>query len=167
MHGGSHAAREATPEFGRKRRSHHHGRFMGLDVEEMAPRAQVALALSVLVPVVFSGLFLVAFAPGLWWIFTTYGWISFPALGLLAKGVAGTSGAVPAEISSETKEKELLRALQEHGELTPAQAAIETSLTVAEADEILGELAEAGHLEVRARGGLYYAPWRAEIGTRP
>lgn len=168
MHGGSHVAREAEPEFGRGRRSHHDGRFMGLEVEEMAPRAQVAVALSVLAPVALSGLLLVAFAPGLWWIFTTYGWISFPAFGLLARGLAGTFDAVPAEVANETKEKELLRALREHGELTPARAAIETSLTVAEADRILGELAGAGHLEVRARGGgLYYAPWRAEIGARP
>ena len=168
MHIGTRAARK--PEAGPRRgpRSHHDGRFMGLEVEEMAPRAQVAVALSVLAPVALSGLLLVAFAPGLWWIFTTYGWISFPAFGLLARGLAGNFDAVPAEVASETKEKELLRALREHGELTPARAAIETSLTVAEADRMLGELAGAGHLEVRARGGgLYYAPWRAEIGGRP
>ena len=139
---------------------------MGLDVEEMAPRAQVVVALSVLAPVALSGLMLVAFAPGLWWIFTTYGWVSLPAFGLLARGLAGVFDAAPAEVAAQTREKELLRALREHGELTPARAAIETSLTVAEADEMLRELAEAGHLEVRARGGgLYYAPWSAELGA--
>jgi hypothetical protein len=168
QHDGSFAARKPDAGFGRGPRSHHDWRFMGLDVEEMAPRAQVAVALSVLAPVALSGLLLVAFAPGLWWIFTTYGWIAFPAFGLLARGLAGTFDAAPAEVASGTKEKELLRALREHGELTPARAAIETSLTVAEADRMLGELADAGHLEVRARGGgLYYAPWRAEIGARP
>jgi hypothetical protein len=40
------------------------------------------------------------------------------------------------------------------------QVATETSLSVAEADRMLKELAEAGHLEVRARnGGLFYALW--------
>lgn len=153
-------------EFGRGLRSHADGRYMGLDVEEMAPRAQVVVALSVLVPVALSGLMLVAFAPGLWWIFTTYGWISLPAFGLLARGLAGVFDGAPAEVAAQTREKELLRALREHGELTPARAAIETSLTVAEADEMLRELAEAGHLEVRARGGgLHYAPWSAELGA--
>jgi len=53
-----------------------------------------------------------------------------------------------------------LEALREHGELTPARAAMETSLTVTEADKMLKELAEGGHLEVRVRGGgLFYGLW--------
>ena len=37
---------------------------------------------------------------------------------------------------------------------------METSLSVSEADTMLKELAEAGHLEVRVRGGgLFYAFW--------
>lgn len=164
MHCRSHAAREAELGFRREPWGHHGGRFFGLDAEEMGPGSQVVVALSVLAPVLFSGLLLVAFAPGLWWVFTTYGWISFPAFGLLVRGVAGTVATGPAEVTSETKERELLRALWEHGELTPARAVIETSLTVAEADKMLGELAEAGHLEVRARGGgLYYAPWNTAV----
>lgn len=164
MHGRSCAVRKAEAGFRRERWGHHGGRSLGLDVEEMGARAQVIVALSVLAPVMFSGLLLVAFAPGLWWIFTTYGWISFPAFGLLVRGMASTAEAGPEKVSAETKEKELLRALREHGELTPARAAIETSLTVAEADGMLGEIAEAGHLEVRARGGgLYYAPWSAAV----
>jgi len=164
MFGRSYAARKAA--FGQRRGKRVHpggaGDFLGLDVEEMGPRAQVAVALSVLAPVVLSGLFLLAFTPGLWWILTTYGWLAFPAFGLLVRGIAGMAEAAPREVPVETKEKELLRALGEHGELTPARAAIETSLTVAEADKMLGELAEAGHLEVRVRGGgLYYAPWGA------
>ncbi|MDP9425215.1 MAG: hypothetical protein M3P37_04065 [Actinomycetota bacterium] len=40
---------------------------------------------------------------------------------------------------------------------------METSLTEAEADEMLKGLAEGGHLEVRVRGGgLYYALWEFE-----
>jgi hypothetical protein len=130
------------------------------DVEELGPRAQVVVALSVLAPVALSGLLLVALAPGLWWIFTTYGWVAFPAFAMLVRGLARLAGAGPEEALADTKERELLRALREHGELTPARAAVETSLSVAEADRMLGELAGAGHLAVRVRGGgLYYAPW--------
>jgi len=134
--------------------------FFGLDVEEMRPRAQMATALSILVPVVMSGLLLVAFVPGLWWVFTTYGWISFPAFRLLVRGVAGLSEGQAGLPSEEGRERELLRALRERGELTPTRAAMETSLSVAEADEMLRKLAEGGHLEVRVHGGaLFYALW--------
>jgi len=139
------------------------GRFVGLEVDDMSPRARVATALMVLVPVALSGLFLVAFVPGFWWVFTTYGWISLPAFGLLVRGVAGLHEGRTGSDSVEGKEKELLRALREWGELTPTRAAIETSLSVAEADRMLRDLAEGGHLEVRVRGGaLFYALW-----TRP
>ena len=50
-------------------------------------------------------------------------------------------------------EQQLLEAIERHGEITPARAALETSLSVAEADRMLCELAEKGHLEVRAREG--------------
>jgi hypothetical protein len=136
------------------------GRFLGFEVDDMSPRARVATALTVLVPVALSGLFLVAFVPGLWWVFTTYGWISLPAFGLLVRGVAGLHEGRTGSDSVEGKEKELLRALREWGELTPTRAAIETSLSVAEADRMLRALAEGGHLEVRVRGGaLFYALW--------
>lgn len=162
MCGRSYAVRGAP--IGVRRGGHQGGRghFFGLDAEKMGPKAQVVVALSVLAPVVLSGLFLVAFVPGLWWIFTTYGWVVFPAYGLLVRGVAGLAEAGSEEVQAETKERELLRALREHGELTPARAAMETSLSVADADRMLVKLAEAGHLEVRVRGGgLYYAPWAA------
>lgn len=160
--GRSYAARKATGGPRGEKPVHHGGDFLGLDVEKMGPRAQVVVALSVLAPVALSGLSLVAFVPGLWWIFTTYGWVAFPAFGLLVRGMAGLAEAGPGEIPAEMRERELLRALREHGELTPARAAIETSLSVAEADRMLGDLAEAGHLKVRVRGGgLYYGPWGA------
>lgn len=50
-------------------------------------------------------------------------------------------------------EQQLLEAIERHGEITPARAALETPLSVAEADRMLGELAEKGHLEVQAREG--------------
>lgn len=65
--------------------------------------------------------------------------------------------ALPSEIS---KEKELLQALERHGELTAVQAALETSLSVAEAEEMLSGLANEGHVRVSANGGrLAYALW--------
>ena len=50
-------------------------------------------------------------------------------------------------------EQELLEAIERHGEVSPARAALETSLTVAEADRMLSDLAQGGYLEVRVEGG--------------
>ena len=52
------------------------------------------------------------------------------------------------------KEKELLRALEEQGELTPATAAMRTSLTIEEASRMLDKLASRGHLQVLNREGV-------------
>jgi ATP/maltotriose-dependent transcriptional regulator MalT len=52
------------------------------------------------------------------------------------------------------KEKELLEALEEGGEITPATAAMRTSLTVDEASEMLEELARKGHLEMQMEEGI-------------
>ena len=138
--------------------------FFGMDTMKMGPQAQVVVALLVLTPVILSALFLVLFVPGLWWISTTYGWIAFPAFGLLARGLSGIadapSGKQKVYESAKSKERELLEALRDRGELSPAQVAMETSLSVAEANRMLAELSKSGHLEVRARdGGLFYALW--------
>ena len=156
-----------SPKFGRGRdfrESSDEASISSGLTESMSPGARIASAMSVLVPVLLSGVFLVVFVPQLWWIFTTYAWISFPAFGLLARGVVGLSAAPSkkqkALTSAADKEKELLAALAEHGELTSIRAAIETSLSVAEVDLILNDLAEKGHLEVRVRGGgLFYSLW--------
>ncbi|CAN5325562.1 hypothetical protein BH24ACT19_BH24ACT19_18350 [soil metagenome] len=133
----------------------------GLDAEKMSPGARVVVALSVLGPVALSGV-LLALTP-VWWIFTTYSWVAFPALGLLGSGIAGLREGRPVRVSEEAGERELLEALKDHGEVTPAGVAAETSLTVVEADRTLRELAESGHLEVRVRGGgIFYALWEAE-----
>ncbi|MDP8939488.1 MAG: hypothetical protein M3N10_04195 [Actinomycetota bacterium] len=140
------------------------GSFFGVETESMSPKSQIAAALTTLAPVALSGVFLVVFVPQLWWIFTTYGWVSFPAFGLLARGLAELysepSGKQKVYESARSKERELLEALRDHGELSPAQVAMETSLSVAEADRMLEELSKSGYLEVRARdGGLFYALW--------
>jgi hypothetical protein len=137
--------------------------FLGRDVEKIGPGARIVAALSVLVPVGLSGIFLVAFVPQLWWIFTTYFWVAFPAFGLLGSGVAGLGGGRPVRVSEEGRERELLEAIRESGEISAASAAARTSLTVAEADRRLRELAENGHIEVRARGGaILYALWGSD-----
>lgn len=58
--------------------------------------------------------------------------------------------AVPDEKHAE---RQLLEAIDRRGEITPARAALETSLTVAEADRMLSDLAEGGYLEIRVEGG--------------
>jgi hypothetical protein len=82
-----------------------------------------------------------------------------PAIGLMVRSMAGLfEGRRP--LDEGRKEKEVLEALARHGELTPARAALETSLSVAEADKVLSGLAKEGHIEVRARDGrLGYALW--------
>lgn len=177
MHGLSHP--EATRKPGRCHNPEGHrcgpwGRsgtsLFGAEVGSVSPGAQVTTALFVLAPVLLSGIFLVALVPELWWIFTTYGWVSFPAFGLLARGLSGLASEPPgrrASIEVESEERELLEALAEHGELTPLKAAMETSLSVAEADRMLRELAEGGHLEVRIRGGgLFYSLWKLDGGDQ-
>jgi ATP/maltotriose-dependent transcriptional regulator MalT len=52
------------------------------------------------------------------------------------------------------KEKELLRALEERGEITPATAAMRTSLTVEEASKMLDKLAARGHMRVLNQDGV-------------
>jgi hypothetical protein len=54
-------------------------------------------------------------------------------------------------------EKQLLMAIRDSDGLTPVEAALETSLTVDEADELLSRLAERSHLHVQSHNGaLYY-----------
>ena len=150
----------------RDRRGQDPGEFFGLDVESMSPRSQVATGLAVLIPLALVGIFLIT--THLWWLIFVFGWMIFPAFGLLVRGVAGLSegrGSLPSRSSG--KERELLEALRDHGELTPAQAAMETSLSVSEADAMLKELTEAGHLQVRVRGGgLFYSLWEVESGAQ-
>jgi hypothetical protein len=142
----------------------HRGRsayFFGIDAERMSPRAQVAVALSVLAPAALGTLLVLSLIPQLFWLIFVFGWTIFPAVGLLARGVAGLSDTRPEQISGKSRERELLMALREHGELTPVRAATETSLSVEEADKMLKELAAGGHLEVQARrGGLFYSLWK-------
>ncbi len=141
--------------------------FFGLEVERMSPRAQVAASLAVLLPVAVGAVLVFSLVPWLWWLIFVFGWMIFPAFGLLVRGIAGLSEGKREVSSAGGKERELLGALRDHGELTPAQAAMETSLTVEEADRMLRRLVEGGHLQVRVRGGgLFYSLWEVEGGER-
>ena len=91
-----------------------------------------------------------------------------PAIAAITRGLAGVAEARTRErtgraTTEESKERELLGALARRGELSPALAALETSLSVAEADKMLSDLAESGHLEVRAHDGrIGYALWEQD-----
>ena len=63
-------------------------------------------------------------------------------------------------------EKQLLMAIQDAGGgITPVEAALDTSLTVDEAEEILTRFADRGHLVVHSRDGalLYALPGRRPV----
>lgn len=85
---------------------------------------------------------------GLWWLILIFGAVLPLAIGLGSR-ISGFPQAHASLDASNHGEKELLEALERRGELTPAQAAIETSLTTAEADRLLCELAAKGYLEVK------------------
>lgn len=154
------------------RRGRHHGGmnsgdFFGLNVDQMNPRAQVATGLAVLFPAALGAALVLYFIPWLWWLIFVFGWSIFPAFGLVVRGIAGLSDNSAGPPAANARERELLEALRRRGELTPAEAAMETSLTVNEADKMLEELAAKGHLDVRVRGGgLFYGLWEHEGGRR-
>lgn len=161
---------EKRPDHDPERRPSRHGHgseeFFGLDVESMSPRSQLAVGLAVIVPVVVGAALVLTLASNFFWLIFVFGWMIFPAFGLLVRGIAGLSeGGSSLPSGASNKERELLEALRDHGELTPAQAAMETSLSVNEADEMLKELTEKGHIQVRVRGGgLFYSLWEVEGG---
>jgi DNA-binding NarL/FixJ family response regulator len=88
---------------------------------------------------------------------TSFWWI-VPVLGVAVPVVLFLLGGRergPARLGDKkAKEGELLRALAEQAELTPAAAAMRTSLTVDEASRMLENLARKGHLRVHAGDGV-------------
>ena len=81
------------------------------------------------------------------------------AAALLGKGLSDLRGQQRAVQPPVSKERELLSAIRDNsGTITPAEAAMETSLTVGEADSMLSELAGKGHLAVKSSdGALFYS----------
>ena len=148
----------------------------------LGPKTQVGLGVGMgalaLVSVVFEGV--ISNATGLhewgWWILFVGLLVACVvaasgSLALLRRGMAALSGPsygarwhrlreewpmpTPDAVGSSEQraERQLLEAIDRHGEITPARAALETPLTVAEADRMLSDLAKGGHLGVRVEGG--------------
>ena len=90
-----------------------------------------------------------------------------PASVLLALGLSRLEQQRRKAVSPRIgKERELLSAMRNNtGSITPAEAAMETSLTVSEADEMLSELAAGGHLQVESSEGtlVYKLPGRRAL----
>src|SRR5918998_5636674 len=86
----------------------------------------------------------------LWWIVPVLGAAVPIALTLLDGTALGSEGSR----AGVARERELLHALAERGELTPATAAMRTSLTVDEASTMLDELAGKGHLKLQMEDGI-------------
>ncbi len=83
-----------------------------------------------------------------------------PAAIIIALGVLDLTGQKTQSLpTANNQERELLSAIRDNGgSITPAEAAMETSLTVREADTMLSELASAGHVMVDSRNGaLFYS----------
>jgi hypothetical protein len=96
----------------------------------------------------------------------SYG-LMIPAVALLADAIQDAARRRRA-ISSPpaNRERELLSAIRDNGgSITPAEAAMETSLTVREADQLLSQLA-GGHLSVESTGGTLRYALPPEAGAR-
>ena len=91
----------------------------------------------------------------------------FPASVLLALGLSRLEQQRRKAISPRvSKERELLSAMRNNtGSITPTEAAMETSLTVSEADEMVSELAAGGYLQVESSEGtlVYRLPGRRAL----
>lgn len=135
-----------------------------MDLDSLGPKGQAVAGAVTGGVVLLVAATLIIFTQ-LWWMIFIFGWLLFPALGAFARGIAGMADSGGERSRADDRERELLEALRSNGELTPAQAAMETSLTVSQADGMLGELAEGGHLRVRVRGGgLFYSLWELDGG---
>jgi len=140
---------------------------LGVDLDSLSPKGQ-AIAGAVTGGAILLGIVLVfALIPQFFWLVFIFGWLLFPALGAFARGLAGLADSGSSEPLEGDRERELLEALRSRGEISPAQAAMETSLTVSEADALLGRLASGGHLRVSTRGGgIFYSLWESETSER-
>ena len=86
----------------------------------------------------------------LWWLALVCGMATPIALAALSR-----PGLTPRRPDDrKVKERELLDALAERGELTPTTAAMRTSLTVDEASKMLKGLTRKGHLDLQGEGGI-------------
>jgi DNA-binding CsgD family transcriptional regulator len=95
-----------------------------------------------------------------WWLALVCGTVVPTALALLER--SGLTVRRPDD--RKDKERELLHALAERGELTPTTAAMRTSLTVSEASKMLEELVRKGHLKLQVEDGIIaYALYERDL----
>lgn len=82
-----------------------------------------------------------------------------PAAALFGVGIYEFQRQRTALSRPVSKERELLSAIRDNGgRITPAEAAMETSLTIREADAMLSELVAGGHVVVESKNGaLFYS----------
>ena len=143
---------------GPHQKSYLHRRSRGFGGPVLAGPSKVVLVGIILLFAAFFHFWPLVFV--FWWMAL---FLLLPALGFFVREIAGRverRSSQPPVVSEDRKEKELLKTLERHGEITPAMAALETSLSVSEAEQILDELAKNGHIEVRAHEGrLGYALW--------
>jgi len=107
------------------------------------------------------GLIVLAFSVGgiadvtrFWWLVLLFGTVA-PVVLVAVRGRSLSTGVVDVAGKGE---RELLGALREHGELTPAAAAMLTPLTAAGAAKLLERREREGYLEARVMNGtLVYA----------
>jgi DNA-binding CsgD family transcriptional regulator len=85
-----------------------------------------------------------------WWVVAVLGMIVPVALVMLDR--PGLLSKRPDD--RKVKERELLEALVERGELSSTTAAVKTSLTIDKASKMLEELARKGHLKLRVENGI-------------
>ncbi len=117
----------------------------------MGPFGGPASPVLVVIGLVVGGLFLFSLAGSFeffpffiffWWVVP---FVLVPMILASARGVAGLLEArARGPVEEERKERELLEALARHGEITPARAALETRLSVAEADRMLSTWPKVG-----------------------
>lgn len=124
------------------------GRSQPPAVRPSAPRINWQSALYVFV-LAFACVLLVPLT-AFWWIVPVLGAAVPISLAFLARP---DLGFLPAN-NKGAKERELVDALVDRGELTPATVAMRTSLTVDEASRMLEDLALKGSLRRRAGDGL-------------
>ena len=86
----------------------------------------------------------------LWWIVPVLGAVIPLALAVLER----SDLKLGRPDDKKGKERELLEALAEQGEITPTTAAMQTSLTVDEASKMLDGLAGKGHLKLQVEDGI-------------
>lgn len=135
----------------------------GSEVSPSSPASDLAVG------VVFflGGIYMVFAFPSFLVFLIGFGCAAFGASSVanaLAKSGCGETLGIPKNLRqslpSPEKESEILCAVKESGAggVSPAEAAIATSLTAREADEILSGLAGRGYLEVESeKGTLFYS----------